>query len=106
MEKCKFLIKQRRAIVILFIWLTAFRSDVLSNSPVPSENAVDVKFTIAKLNLDAFAINERNHTVAIVSPNGMIDWLLASPDDKGQLITRTYIGNAYDACVGSAPTAC
>jgi len=47
-----------------------------------------MKLTIEKLNLDSFAINEGNRTVAYVTPQGYIDWLLISPDDEGRLITK------------------
>ncbi len=46
--------------------------------------------TIAPLNLDCFAINDGNRTVALVSPQGYIDWLLASPDDDGPLLREVY----------------
>ena len=47
-----------------------------------------MKLTIAKLNLDAFAINEGNRTVAYVTRHGYIDWLLISPDDEGTLLSH------------------
>jgi hypothetical protein len=46
-----------------------------------------MNFTFSQLNLDCFAINLGDCTVATVTPHGRIDWRLKSPQDSGSLIT-------------------
>lgn len=46
--------------------------------------------TLAPLNLDCFAINHGGRTVAMVSPQGYIDWMLVSPADDGVLLREVY----------------
>jgi len=47
-------------------------------------------FTTASLNLDCTAINHNGRTVAVVSPQGHVDWMLASPVEKGPLLKSVY----------------
>ena len=70
-----------------------------------------MKLTIAKLNLDSFAINEGNRTVAFVTPQGNIDWLLVSLDDEGKLITELAVETHLSYTLGlkmllNHPTPC
>ena len=46
-----------------------------------------MRLTIAPLELGCFALNLGDRTVATVTPQGMIDWLLISPEESGPLIT-------------------
>lgn len=49
------------------------------------------RLAVAPVNLGAHVLNDGNRTVAIVTPQGYIDWLLVSPDDKGQLVKKIYV---------------
>ncbi len=46
------------------------------------------KLEFSTVNLGCRTLNDRGRTVAIISPQGLIDWLLPSPAHKGELITR------------------
>ncbi len=47
-------------------------------------------FQTASLNLGCTAINHNGRTVAVVSPQGHVDWILASPSEKGRLLKSVY----------------
>ena len=60
-------------------------------SPIVEGNFPSVTpLSIAPLNLGCFAINLGTRTVAIVTPQGYVDWLLISPHDPGRLIREIY----------------
>ena len=43
-------------------------------------------FTTEQINFGCFAINDGDRTVAVVTPQGYIDWVLVSPADEGSRI--------------------
>ena len=55
------------------------------------------RFSIRQLNHGCQAIDDGPATVAVVTPQGYVDWLLASPDEAGARIetiaTPTHLGN-------------
>jgi len=48
----------------------------------------DVKFELISLPGDRYIINDRGRTVALISFEGAVDWLLKSPMDQGPLFTK------------------
>ena len=50
--------------------------------------AREAQFTTRDINLGCFAIDDGGKTVAIVSPQGLVDWVLISPGDKGERVER------------------
>jgi len=54
-------------------------------------------FSVAAMNLQSHAINHRGRTVAIVTPQGFVDWLLADTDKQGPLLSsirkETHLGH-------------
>ena len=44
-------------------------------------------FTFHRINLDCFVLNDGDRTVALITPQGNVDWLLPSPQQGGELLT-------------------
>lgn len=55
------------------------------------------RFTVEGINLDAVAIHDAGKTVALVTPQGYVDWLLRSPQEPRIRLTEidkeTHLGN-------------
>ena len=49
------------------------------------------EFEIAAINLDSHALNDHGRTVAVISPQGYVDWLLRTPDEDGPLLSSIKI---------------
>ncbi len=48
-------------------------------------------FHTAEINLDCRTLNDHGKTVAYVSPQGYVDWLLTAPDDDGEILDAVRI---------------
>jgi hypothetical protein len=59
--------------------------------------STELAFTVCDLNLDCHAINAGGKTVAIVTPQGYVDWLLRTPQEPGERLSEidkeTHLGN-------------
>jgi len=51
---------------------------------------MEPKFQVVSVGDGQYTINESGRTVAIVTSQGFVDWIIYKPNQPGELITKLY----------------